>query len=82
MRILTAKVVRKAVTRANKSNLDLNVVRRRRRWRKHELDVDSFLIHVANARFEIVIGNARCRKAATHKFWVMPLNLIPRTRFA
>ena len=82
MGIFTAKVVGKAVTRANKSNLDLNVVRRRRRRRQHELNVDSFFIHVANARFEIFFGNARRRKAAAHKFWVMPFNLFPRSRFA
>jgi hypothetical protein len=82
MWILTAKVVRKAVIRANKSNLNLNVVRSRRRSRKHELNIHSFFIHISNARFGIVIGAARCRKAATHKFRVMPLNLFPRTRFA
>src|SRR5215471_13780978 len=82
MWILTAKVVRKAMIRANKSNFNLNVVRSRRRSRKHELNIYSFFIHISNARFEIVIGAARCRKAATHKFRVMPLNLFPRTRFA
>ena len=82
MWILTAKVVRKAVIRANKSNLNLNVVLSRRRSGKHELNVYSFFIHISNARFEIVIGAARCRKAATHKFWVLPLNLFPRPRFA
>ena len=82
MWIFTAKVVRKAVIRANKSNLNLNVVRSRRRSRKHELNIHSFFIHISNARFEIIIGAAGCRKAATHKFRVMPLNLFPRTRFA
>src|SRR5262245_54718823 len=82
MWILTAKVVRKAVIRANESNLNLNIVRSRRRSRKHELNIYSFFIHISNARFEIVIGAAWCRKAATHKFWVMPPNLFPRTRFA
>src|SRR5262249_61914561 len=54
----------------------------RRGSRKHELNIYSFFIHISNARFEIVIGAARCRKAATHKVRVMPLNLFPRTRFA
>src|SRR5262245_54729713 len=82
MWILTAKVVSKVVIRANKSNLNLNVVRSRRRSRKHELNIYSFFIHISNARFGIVIGAARCRKARAHKFRVMPLNLFPRTRFA
>ena len=82
MWILTAKVGRKAVIRANKSNLNLNVVRSRRNSRKHELNIYSFFIHISNARFDIVIGAARRWKPATHKFRGMSFNLLPRPRFA
>src|SRR5437764_4507848 len=51
MRILTAKIVRKAVIRANKSNLNLNIVLSRRRSRKHELNIYSFFIHISYAVF-------------------------------
>src|SRR5439155_10209255 len=80
MWILTAKVVRKAVIRANKSNLNLNVIRSRRRSRKHELNIYSFFIHISYAVFCLKKKNAPSRKSANHKIGVMShiLMLMPQ----
>src|SRR5918995_6807772 len=82
MWILAAEFVGETVVGSNKTNLDVQFVNFRRKPWKHQLDVHPFFIHVSDARFDIVIGSTRARKAVPHEFREMALFLLSRLCFA
>src|SRR6185436_12639159 len=81
-RISAAKIFGETMISLDKTDLNLDVVSRRRESRQHELDIDALFVHVANARFSVVIGTTGSGKAGAHKFREMPLAFRSRSRFA
>ena len=67
---------------ANEADFNLHFIGCRRQTGKHELNVHTLLIHVANARASVIISPAGRWETAPHERREMRLDMFSRSRLA